>query len=177
MQETVQSLKTKIRGAPQGLRQFIKFCIVGGFNTALDWTLATILLYHTNIPSAIAHSLVGATGLGIQPALLTVWVAKMLSSGTATCNSFFWNRRWTFRVKTRKRRKRQFLQFATVNVGGMLLNSTITTLIVRPFLPNPPRLAFLGAQATATLVVVFWNFFMNKHWTFRNVNRDEEIHV
>lgn len=177
MQYTVQSLKMKIRGAPQGLRQFIKFCIVGGFNTALDWTLATVLLFHTNIPSTIAHSFVGVSGLAIQPALLTVWIAKIISSGTATCNSFFWNRRWTFRVKTKKGRKRQFLQFVTVNVGGMLLNATITTLIMRPFLPDKPRLVFFGAQACATLVVVFWNFFMNKHWTFRNVNRDEEVHV
>ncbi len=34
-------------------------------------------------------------------------------------------------------------------------------------MPNPPKLCVMLAQATATGIVLFWNFFANKYWTFR----------
>lgn len=170
----LQSTRTLVSNLPPGVRQFLKFCTVGVFNTALDWGLALLLTYQTPIPRVLGGWLaqaLGWLGISMRPEALAVFVTKVISSGTATCNSFIWNRRWTFRIRGKHQRMSQFARFVTVNIIGMLLNSTITTLIVRPFLPPAPQkphpLLFMGAQATATLIVLFWNFFANKYWTFR----------
>ncbi len=170
----LQSTRTLVSSLPPSVRQFLKFCTVGAFNTALDWGLALFLTYRTPIPRLLGGWLaqtLGVFGFALRPETLAVFVTKVISSGTATCNSFIWNRRWTFRIRGKQERMSQFARFVTVNIIGMLLNSTITTLIVRPFLPPPPHkphpLLFMGAQAFATLMVLFWNFFANKYWTFR----------
>jgi len=166
----LQKTRTRVQTLPLGVRQFLKFATVGTMNTAIDWSLAFVLTYYTPIPRMLGVGFVSLTGVPFRPEAAAVWFAKILSSGTATINSFIWNRRWTFRVRDKHARARQFAKFVTVNVVGMLLNSTITTLLIRPFLPEPPRLAFMACQATATAIVLFWNFFMNKYWTFRGAS-------
>ncbi len=163
----MESVRTRVRMLPLGVRQFLKFATVGAMNTAIDWSLAFLLTYYTPIPRVLGSGIVNLLSLPMRPEVLAVWVTKVISSGTATLNSFIWNRRWTFRVRDRQARTKQFAKFVTVNVIGMLLNSTITTLLLRPFLPDPPRLTFMACQATATAIVLFWNFFANKYWTFR----------
>ncbi|MCX7993292.1 MAG: GtrA family protein [Fimbriimonadales bacterium] len=162
--------RSKVQTLPLGVRQFLKFATVGAMNTAIDWSLAFLLTYYTPIPRLLGTGFVNLTGVPFRPEATAVWFAKFISSGTATVNSFIWNRRWTFRVRDRRARTPQFAKFVTVNVIGMLLNSTITTLLIRPFLPEPPRIAFMACQATATAIVLFWNFFANKYWTFRSTS-------
>jgi putative flippase GtrA len=140
-------------------------------NTAIDWSLAFLLTYYTPLPRMYGRRVREPHRRTRAPrSRRRVAVRKVISSGTATINSFIWNRRWTFRIRDKRARARQFAKFVTVNVIGMLLNSTITTLLLRPFLPEPPRLAFLACQATATAIVLFWNFFANKYWTFRGAS-------
>ncbi len=176
----IQAVRTRVQAMPTGVKQFLKFATVGAMNTAIDWSLGFLLLFHTGIPHALGTPLARALqipvswfGQSVRPESATVWVAKILSSGTATINSFIWNRRWTFRIREKRARARQFAKFVTVNIIGMTLNATITTLLVRPFLPNPPKLVFMFAQATATGIVLFWNFFANKYWTFRGSHQVE----
>ncbi len=173
----LQQTRTLVSSLPPGVRQFLKFCTVGAMNTALDWGLALFLTYYTPLPRLLGGWLSqGANWLGLtlRAETMAVFATKVISSGTATCNSFIWNRRWTFRVRGKQERMSQFARFVTVNIIGMMLNSTITTLIVRPFLLPPPHkphpLLFMAAQAIATLMVLFWNFFANKYWTFRNAS-------
>lgn len=167
--------RAKVQTLPLGVRQFMKFATVGVMNTAIDWSLAYLLTFHTPLPRLMGTAFVNLTGAPIRPEAAAVWFTKVLSSGTATVNSFIWNRRWTFRIRDRHARARQFAKFVTVNIIGMLLNSTITTLLVRPFLPEPPRLVFMACQATATAIVLFWNFFANKYWTFRGASSEVSI--
>jgi putative flippase GtrA len=166
----LQKTRARVQALPLGVRQFLKFATVGATNTAIDWGLAFFLTYYTPLPRLLGAGFVNLTGIGIRPEAAAVWFTKIISSGTATINSFIWNRRWTFRIRNKQARARQFAKFVTVNIIGMLLNSTITTLLVRPFLPEPPRLAFMACQATATAIVLFWNFFANKYWTFRSAS-------
>lgn len=166
----LQKTRARIQGLPLGVRQFMKFATVGVMNTAIDWGLALLLTYYTPLPRLMGTAFVNLTGAPFRPEAVAVWLTKIISSGTATINSFIWNRRWTFRIRNPHARTRQFAKFVTVNIIGMLLNSTITTLLVRPFLPEPPRLVFMACQATATALVMFWNFFANKYWTFRGAS-------
>lgn len=166
----LQRTRTRVEALPSGARQFLKFAAVGAMNTAIDWSLAFFLTFYTPLPRVLGAGLVSLTSVPVRPEVAAVWLTKLISSGTATVNSFIWNRRWTFRVRGKQARARQFAKFVTVNVIGMLLNSTITALLLRPFLPEPPRIAFLVCQATATALVLFWNFFANKYWTFRGAS-------
>jgi len=174
----IQSIRNHAQSLPVGVKQFLKFATVGVMNTTIDWSLGFFLTYYTGVPRVLGEPfarLIGVparlVGYSVRPEVTGVWVSKVISSGTATLNSFIWNRQWTFRVRGSHACVRQFAKFVTVNLVGIMLNSTTTTLLVRPFLPDPPKMVFMMAQATATGIVLFWNFFANKYWTFRTPQR------
>ncbi len=164
-------MRSLVSALPTGIRQMVKFGMVGVMNTAIDWSIAFLLTYYTPIPRMLGSGIVNLFALPMRPETVAVWATKVISSGIATINSFIWNRRWTFRIRGREARIHQFAKFVTVNIIGMFLNATLTTLFVRPFLPKPTRLEFMMAQAGATALVFFWNFFANKYWTFRTPSR------
>ncbi len=131
----------------KGVRQFIKFCIVGASSTLIDFAVANIAYY-------LLH---------VRPAGL----ASVMGFCVAVFNGYFWNSRWTFRDRQRGAVPEEFLRFVAVNIVGALLNYTIVSalLLFDPHDPHP-KWVFNGAKLLATGIVVFWNFFANKHWTF-----------
>ncbi len=135
----------------RGLRQFIKFCIVGASSFTIDFGVSWLLHYSVG---------------------LTVLLAKTVSFTLAVTNGFVWNRLWTFRAVGHRPQHEQYAMFFSVNVVGYLLNVGIVMSIIRAATgtwspPEAPRPVFIGATLAATAVVVFWNFFANKHLTFR----------
>ena len=156
-----------------GLRQFAKFAIVGASNSAINFGLSNLLHYKLGWP--------------LIPSLTVAFFVSVL-------NGFFWNRHWTFKEKRGKPAHTQSLQFLLVNIVGWLLNTTIVVLIVasvksqghglfsdpdelshivNAMLTNTGKheygpLLFNGALLAATGVVVFWNFFANRLWTFKH---------
>ncbi len=131
----------------KGIRQFIKFCIVGASSTLIDFTVANIAYY-------VLH---------VRPAAL----ASVMGFCVAVVNGYTWNSRWTFRDRKRKAVHKEFLGFVTVNVVGAMLNYSIVSLILMFDHQDPhPKWVFNGAKVLATGIVVFWNFFANRRWTF-----------
>jgi Predicted membrane protein len=152
-----------------GLRQFIKFCIVGLSSFAID--LSILLLLHTR--------------LGVP-----LFIATTIAFLIAVCNGFYWNRRWTFRALEGDPRK-QYPKFLLTNIIGWLLNVSIMTLALIAAsaldltnVKRPPAevlsLIALGqgkeafsaravtaAKICATIVVTAWNFTAARFWTFR----------
>jgi len=157
----------------RGVRQFVKFGIVGASSSIVNFGLSNLFHYKFNLP--------------LVPALTIAFFLSVL-------NGFFWNRRWTFREARNKPAHTQSLQFLLVNIVGWLLNTSIVVLIIAHFksgghgifgnsehfhdillatLTNTGKheygpLLFNGALVIATSVVVFWNFFANKKWTFKH---------
>lgn len=134
-----------------GVRQFIKFCIVGSSSFTIDFGLSFILHYYGR---------------------LSVEVANTISFTLAVTNGFFWNRRWTFRAVGLRRQREQYAMFFAVNVIGLILNVSIVKAVIfietHTWLDQQPsKPVFLAAKLAATAIVVFWNFFANKHWTFK----------
>ncbi|HEX8833732.1 MAG TPA: GtrA family protein [Abditibacteriaceae bacterium] len=133
------------------LRQFVKFCIVGVSNLALDLGVSYILTFH----------------------FLMWWpAAKTLSFLIAVTNSFFWNSRWTFRAVDKARQKQQYALFVLINVVGWMLNLTIMKSVFWALtrswdMTHPTKPMWLLASFIATAIVVSWNFFANRHWTFK----------
>lgn len=133
------------------VRQFVKFCIVGATSFAIDAGISAILIF--------------AAGMW--------WpLANTISFAVAVTNGFFWNRRWTFQAVGQRRQRDQYAMFFGVNVVGLILNLGIMKTVF--FFAtgqwqgqHPKGLHFTIAKIAATAVVVFWNFFANRHWTFK----------
>ena len=136
----------------QGFRQFVKFCIVGATSFTIDFGGAWLLHYGAGLP---------------------VILAKTISFALAVTNGFIWNRLWTFRAVGHRPQHHQYAMFFGVNVVGYVLNVGIVMAVIRGATgrwsqPEVPKPVFIAANLTAVAVVVFWNFFANRHWTFRD---------
>lgn len=125
----------------RGVRQFVKFGIVGVSSTVIDWGV----FYFLN------------SFLGIYYLL-----AKVLSFLVAVVNSFFWNRRWTFRSRSQQRAK-EFSKFLFIYSLSLAINAGIMFLAV-DFLHWRKIFGLIAA----TGFTMFWNFLANKFWIFRH---------
>jgi putative flippase GtrA len=124
----------------RGVRQFVKFGLVGLSSTVIDWGIYLILTRF----------------LGVF-----YLMAKILSFSIAVINSYIWNRRWTFRSND-PAKLRQFIKFLTISLVGLVLNSLIMYLAVEHL-----KLADIYGLVLATAIVTIWNFLANKFYTFK----------
>ena len=143
----------------QGVRQLIKFCIVGFSSMIVDkgllWLLTIHFLLMTRLPN------------------VPWWVWTTVTFCLAVGNGFIWNRRWTFQAQSAVQAHQQFIKFLATNIVGWVLNSCITKMflifftgkVVHEQNPNPQHL--LLASISAIPFVVIWNFSAAKYWTFR----------
>jgi putative flippase GtrA len=112
-------------------------------------------------------------------AVLGIWsvLASALSFTAAVTSNFFWNRCWTYPDSRSKPVARQAAQFAVVNLVGLFIRTPIFAFGEAPFirlalhlpydLPlHPVQLGRNLALAVAVIVVLFWNFAINRLWTY-----------
>ena len=124
-------------------RQFIIFCLVGILNTAIDFSVYLFLTRNFNFFSNFFI------------------IANIISFSCAVISSYYLNSRWIFKFNTDNNTKR-FSMFLVVSLFGLLINSFILYLFV-----NYVELTDITAKIIATIIVLFWNFFINKYWTFK----------
>jgi putative flippase GtrA len=115
-----------IRTKPEGVRQFVKFAIVGGTSTVLDLASNYVLWHFFRfIPYAMADWCLSVlTPLAIAPdeQKLAAAMTSVISSGIiGTANAFYWNRRWTFRATEPGTAGSQMKKFFVVAYSGMAL--------------------------------------------------------
>jgi putative flippase GtrA len=125
-------------------QRFIRFLTVGVGGTALDVTILSLLKF---------------IGVATLP-------ANTLSYFAGTVLSFICNRKWTFSEANEEHWNRQFVQFLMVSLVGLLLNNLFVLLFEIPFNAWLGSTGYLPAKIMATGVVVFWNYFANRFWTF-----------
>lgn len=144
------------------LERFIKFMVVGVIGAVVDFGTFNLL-----------------TGLGN----LTAEVASTISFVMAICSNFIWNRYWTYPDSRSKRIGHQFVQFFIVNVLGIVIRLPIIAFTKDPFGRLVAQLLSVDsataktlgnnlALATAVVIVMFWNFFVNRYWTYGDVDLD-----
>jgi len=147
------------------LTRFLKFAVVGTIGAVVDF--GTLYLLH-----AILH--------------LPIVLANTCSFTAAVLSNFTWNRYWTYPDSRSKPIRAQLAQFFIVNIAGWGINTGILVLLrypcaalvgqLSPYVAvlSDPDLAYkLGynlAKAIATVVVLFWNFFVNRYWTYSDVD-------
>jgi len=162
----LERVHTLIHTNRKELERFLKFMVVGTIGAVVDF--GTLYLLHA------------------------VWGLPILLSNTcsftaAVLSNFTWNRYWTYPDSRSKPIHTQLTQFFAVNVVGWAINSSILLLLRYPcvslvdglsthfsVLGDPDlvyRMGYNLAKAIATIVVLFWNFFMNRFWTYRDVGQ------
>ena len=133
-------LAAKIRQKKELIFQFIKFNIVGVFNTLLDIGIFTAL-----------------TALGLIP-----YIAQVFSYSCGVLNSYIWNRKWSFKAKNKWSRQ-EFLKFVVVNLVSLGVATVILYLCIDVFHVGSDFIAKLIATPFALIV----NFTGNKLFVFK----------
>ena len=125
---------------------FLRYAVVGALGTAVD--LGTLAL------------LTELSGIDPQTsALFPLFVTCAFLA--AVINNYILNRLWTFKSQD-KNVAAQFLRFLLVSVGGFLL-----TLLLMWVMVSGLKVWYLLAKALTSLIVLVWNFGLNKMWAFR----------
>ncbi|MBI4090634.1 MAG: GtrA family protein [Candidatus Komeilibacteria bacterium] len=122
-------------------RQLIKFSIVGAANTIIDFSVYFVLTRYAQTPFLLASTI--------------SWLLAVTSS-------FTFNKFWTFRVRGMQGIRTQYVKFFLVSVVSLAVSLFTLWLLVAQF-----GIHDLLAKIVTIGIVVFWNFFMNKFWTFK----------
>ncbi|HZD55920.1 MAG TPA: GtrA family protein [Anaerolineales bacterium] len=144
---------------PRERTRFLRFAVVGLIGAVVDFGTYTLL-----------HDVIGVMAV----------LASVCSFLAAVVSNFTWNRYWTYPDSRTKQVSHQVMQFAVVSAVGLSIRTPIFAVLEKPLrqfflrLPAVPLLprAFLGdkvALAVAVIVVMFWNFFINRYWTYGDV--------
>jgi putative flippase GtrA len=160
--------------SPRGRREltrFFKFSVVGVIGAVVDFGTFNLL-----------NSLLGLWSIG----------ASVVSFIAAVMSNFIWNRFWTYPDSRSKPIRQQSLQFALVNLIGLAIRTPVFAFMENPMVRLTERLLYilppsilsentsplqldhviLGrnfALAVAVIVVLFWNFGVNRIWTYSDV--------
>jgi putative flippase GtrA len=173
---------------PLETKRFIKFAVVGSIGFIVDFGIFNILLGPLNLMFAegsSAFQTVLSLGLPFDSArTFAATLAGAISFIAAIMSNFIWNRYWTYPDSRAKSVRRQFVMFALVSVAGILIRVPIIYYTHYPFTdlvaqvgmlaPYSQRIGDNLALILAVLIVMFWNFFVNRYWTYNDVDSKYE---
>lgn len=171
----ITRLSLRFGAKAKEVERFIKFAIVGAIGAVVDFGTLNILQ---------------ATILRPDEPYLDTKVA--LATGTAftaaVLSNFTWNRYWTYPDSRSRRIRYQLSQFFLVNAIGMAFRLWFVHLLYSPMgVAGVDVLSTLGlvdsgmssaarsqlgtniAQFFAVWIVMVWNFFVNRYWTYNDV--------
>ncbi len=156
---------------PKEAERFAKFLVVGTLGFIIDFGTLTFLVEVVHLPQLVAENTRFAEIFGLV-------LANTISFSLAVISNFSLNRLWTYPESRRVRKRVQLPQFTIVSIAGLLINNLIFALSVPlfdrllsdlSFMPVVVQ-AYIPAKILATVVVLFWNFFINRYWTYRQID-------
>ena len=132
-------------------KQLIKFAIIGVSSFIID-----LLIYYalTRNFDFFGHNYL---------------LANVISFMVAVIWSFLWNKFWTFRVKSRALIMKEYFKFLTTALIGLAINSTLLYLAVSQL-----GIFDILAKFYVAIIVMIWNFSVNKFWTFKKPKIDAD---
>lgn len=139
---------------PREAERFLKFLVVGTVGFVVDFGTLAILKELVGLPTIIANT---------------------ISFSAAVVSNFTLNRYWTYPDSRSKPIRSQMSQFTVVSLVGLALNNgilvTLERVLDRLFVQWAFTLVpgYIPAKMVATVVVLFWNFFVNRYWTYSDV--------
>ncbi len=139
--------------------RFFKFVTVGAMGATIDFVIANLLTNFLNLPLIYAGT---------------------ISFICAVINNFTWHRYWTFPESRSRHVLHQIGMFILVNLGGITIRTPILHYM-EPVMTNffskitihwasSDFLARNSTLAIAIGIVMLWNFFVNRYWTYNDVD-------
>ena len=165
----IQRLSNRFGGSnPKELERFLKFVVVGAIGAVIDLGLTNFLMQFVfkpkpgdDVPVQIA------TGIGFV---------------VAVCSNFIWNRYWTYPESRSRPIAGQLAQFFVVNAVGLVIREIVVKVFNTPFTALVKQVAGgmisadlhqrIGANLAimvALVIVMLWNFFVNRYWTYNDI--------
>ena len=140
--------------------RFLRFAAVGTVGAIIDFSLFNLQTSLLKVPPILAQA---------------------VSFTVAVFSNFIWNRFWTYPDSRSKPLRNQIFQFFIVNVIGLLIRTPLIgwlgpVLIIMfahmaiPFNITATTVGHNIALAFAVGVVMLWNFFINRFWTYSDVD-------
>lgn len=148
MGSIVATIRHATRERRAEVQRFGKFAVVGAIGAVVDFSILN---------------------LGIQVFDLAKWLANTFSFTAAVFSNFTWNRLWTFPESRKEPLGRQLAQFFLVNLVGYAINQAVFLSLDRYVFAAWGTLGYNVSKALAIGVVLFWNFGINRIWTYRNI--------
>jgi putative flippase GtrA len=141
--------------------RFLKFMVVGAMGAVVDFGIMNLLSKVFQLP------LVWAGGISFICAIIS---------------NFIWNRYWTYPDSRSRRISNQLFMFSVVNVAGLVIRLPILRFLELPlrkvlqdlaadFFLSPELLAKNITLAIAVGLVMLWNFFVNRYWTYNDIDK------
>jgi putative flippase GtrA len=144
---------------PRERVRFVRFALVGTIGALVDYLVFNFFLFVVGLP---------------------LLLSGIISFLAAVTSNFIWNRYWTYPDSRSKQIHQQILQYGLVNALGLVIRTLILANLEAPLrlglgslsLPDPLTVEFLApnlALAVALIVVLFWNYFVNRYWTYSDI--------
>jgi putative flippase GtrA len=143
--------------------RFLKFAAVGAFGAVVDFGIMNLLshLFHMDLVPA-----------------------GTISFACAVISNFIWNRFWTYPESRSRPLIHQLGMFSLVNVAGVAIRIPILHFAEAPLLRLFQQMIHLTNEtakflarnttlAAAVGIVMLWNFFVNRYWTYNDVDETE----
>ena len=142
--------------------RFIKFALVGALGAVIDFAVMNLLTHVTNMALVFAGT---------------------ISFICAVISNFTWNRVWTYPESRSRPLLNQLGMFFAVNAAGVLiriptlhyLEPPIQNFIEASFHTGFAAAEFYGKNLTLAIavgVVMLWNYFVNRYWTYNDVDTE-----
>jgi putative flippase GtrA len=141
--------------------RFIKFISVGAIGAVVDFGIMNLFSKLFSTPLILAGT---------------------ISFICAVISNFLFNRFWTYPDSRSRTIAKQLSMFFIVNVAGLAIRLPIlhfleppmlrVTILLAKSIPFSPQ--FMGNNLTlavAVSVVMLWNFFINRYWTYNDVDK------
>lgn len=145
--------------------RFIKFALVGTLGALIDFGVMNLLSHLLNMPLVYAGT---------------------ISIICAVISNFILNRFWTYPESRSRPLFNQLGMFFLVNLAGLAIRIPILHYVEPPMLGFfekmfhiPPLTAEFYAKnltlALAVGIVMLWNFFVNRYWTYNDIDGHKEV--
>lgn len=141
--------------------RFLRFMVVGMIGAIVDFGTFNLLTNLTPIKAVIA---------------------SVISFSAAVTSNFIWNRYWTYPDSRTKHVGHQMLQFFFINIIGLAIRTPLFAYLEPHMIQYAEKYASQVPLSSTTIghnislaiavgVVLLWNFFANRFWTYSDVSK------
>ncbi len=157
------------------VKQFLKFCFVGGISFVIDSAVSYVLMFKIPLDGDLLSNRGGQYLLDHFPSLFRfansptgafLPVATVIAASIAMINSYFLNRSFTFKIKSNENKGKQALRLYIVGYMGLFINLVVRTGLFT-IIPGHPKRSWAIATVLSAVIVAMWNFVGQRYFAFR----------